>query len=126
MIERKPIIVFGDGQQLRDFNYVEDCVKALLLAGTKDDANGEVYNLGSTEIICLKDVAELMINLELDGNYELVPFPLKRKSIHIGDSYSDFSLITNDLGWLPTIKLKNGLKQTLDYYVTNQSHYWSE
>ena len=92
----------------------------------KDDANGKVYNLGSTEIICLKDLAELMISLELDGNYELVPFPPKRKSIDIGDYYSDFSLITNELGWLPTIKLRNGLKKTLDYYVTNHSHYWSE
>ena len=126
LIEKKPIKVFGDGLQLRDFNYVDDCVKALLLAGTKDDANGKVYNLGSTEVIGLKDLAEIMISLGLDGNYELVPFPPERKSIDIGDYYSDFSLITNELGWLPTIKLRNGLKKTLDYYVTNHSHYWSE
>ena len=126
LIEKKPIKVFGDGLQLRDFNYVDDCVKALLLAGTKDDANGKVYNLGSNEVIGLKDLAEIMISLGLDGNYELVPFPPERKSIDIGDYYSDFSLITNELGWLPTIKLRNGLKQTLDYYVTNHSHYWSE
>ena len=126
LIEKKPIKVFGDGLQLRDFNYVDDCVKALLLAGAKDDANGKVYNLGSTEVICLKDLAELIISLGLDGNYELVPFPPERKSIDIGDYYSDFSLITNELEWLPTIKLRNGLKKTLDYYVTNHSHYWSK
>ena len=126
LIEKKPIKVFGDGLQLRDFNYVDDCVNALLLAGTKDDANGKAYNLGSNEVIGLKDLAEIMISLGLDGNYELVPFPPERKSIDIGDYYSDFSLITNELGWLPTIKLRNGLKKTLDYYVTNHSHYWSE
>ena len=126
LIEKKPIKVFGDGLQLRDFNYVDDCVKALLLAGAKDDANGKVYNLGSTEVIGLKDLAEIMISLGLGGNYELVPFPPERKSIDIGDYYSDFSLITNDLGWLPTINLRNGLKKTLEYYVTNHSHYWSE
>ena len=126
LIEKKPIKVFGDGLQLRDFNYVDDCVKALLLAGTKDDANGKVYNLGSNEVIGLKDLAEIVISLGIDGNYELVPFPPERKSIDIGDYYSDFSLITNELGWLPTIKLRNGLKKTLDYYVTNHSHYWSE
>jgi len=126
LIEKKPIKVFGDGLQLRDFNYVDDCVKALMLAGTKDVANGKVYNLGSTEVIGLKDLAEIMISLGLGGNYELVPFPPERKSIDIGDYYSDFSLITNDLGWLPTINLRNGLKKTLDYYVTNHSHYWSE
>jgi len=126
LIEKKPIKVFGDGLQLRDFNYVDDCVNALLLAGTKDDANGKAYNLGSNEVIGLKDLAEIVISLGIDGNYELVPFPPERKSIDIGDYYSDFSLITNELGWLPTIKLRNGLKQTLDYYVTNHSHYWSE
>ena len=126
LIEKKPIKVFGDGLQLRDFNYVDDCVKALMLAGTKDVANGKVYNLGSNEVIGLKDLAEIMISLGLGGNYELVPFPPERKSIDIGDYYSDFSLITNDLGWLPTINLRNGLKKTLDYYVTNHSHYWSE
>ena len=126
LIEKKPIKVFGDGLQLRDFNYVDDCVNALLLAGTKDDANGKVYNLGSNEVIGLKDLAEIVISLGIDGNYELVPFPPERKSIDIGDYYSDFSLITNELGWLPTIKLRNGLKKTLDYYVTNHSHYWSE
>src|SRR4030066_1222008 len=51
LIEGKPIKVFGDGMQLRDFNYVDDCVEALLLAGTSDSANGKVFNLGSTEVV---------------------------------------------------------------------------
>ena len=109
-----------------DFNYVDDCVNALLLAGAKDESNGKVYNLGSNEVICLKDLAELMTSLGLEGNYELVPFPTERKSIDIGDYYSDFSLIRNELEWLPTIKLQNGLKKTLDYYLKNHSHYWNK
>ena len=44
LIEGRPIKVFGDGLQLRDFNYVDDCVEALLLAGASDQANGKVYN----------------------------------------------------------------------------------
>jgi dTDP-glucose 4,6-dehydratase/UDP-glucose 4-epimerase len=51
LIEGKPIRVFGDGLQLRDFNYVDDCVHALLLAGASDQANGRVYNLGSLEVV---------------------------------------------------------------------------
>ena len=126
LIEGRPIKVFGDGLQLRDFNYVDDCVEALLLAGANNNANGRVYNLGSSEIICLSDLAEIMINLGVSGKYELEPFPTERKAIDIGDYYSDYSLITKELGWAPKIDLKDGLKRTLNYYREHFSHYWDK
>jgi dTDP-glucose 4,6-dehydratase/UDP-glucose 4-epimerase len=124
LLEGKPIKVFGDGKQLRDFNYVDDCVDALLLAGASDEANGKVYNLGSKEVIDLKELAKLMIDVGSEGSYELVPFPPERKVIDIGDYYSDYSLIQNELGWTPKVSLKDGLIKTLNYYKTNGQHYW--
>lgn len=124
LLEGKPIKVFGDGKQLRDFNYVDDCVEALLLAGASDAANGKVYNLGSTEVVGLKDLAEMMANLGLGGSYELVSFPDERKAIDIGDYYSDFSLISDELGWSPKVDLREGLQATLDFYRNNRSAYW--
>ena len=126
LIEGRPIKVFGDGLQLRDFNYVDDCVEALLLAGTSDQANGKVYNLGGSEVIGLKDLSKMMVNLGHGGSFELAPFPSERKAIDIGDYYSDFSLITKELGWVPKIDLKDGLKRTLNYYSTHFSHYWDK
>ena len=126
LIEGRPIKVFGDGLQLRDFNYVDDCVEALLLAGSSDQANGKVYNLGGSEVIGLKDLAKIMVNLCHGGSFELAPFPSERKAIDIGDYYSDFSLITKELGWIPKIDLKDGLKLTLNYYSTHSSHYWDK
>jgi dTDP-glucose 4,6-dehydratase/UDP-glucose 4-epimerase len=126
LIEGRPIKVFGDGLQLRDFNYVDDCVEALLLAGASDQANGKVYNLGGSEVIGLKDLAKIMVNLGHGGSFELAPFPSERKAIDIGDYYSDFSLITKELGWVPKIDLKDGLKRTLNYYSTHFSHYWDK
>lgn len=126
MLEGKPIKVFGDGLQLRDFNYVDDCVEALLLAGANDQANGKVYNLGSQEFIGLKALADLMVNLGFGGSYELIPFPPERKSIDIGDYYSDFSLISQDLGWAPRVALTDGLEKTIRYYQLNHAHYWEE
>ena len=116
LLEGKPIKVFGDGEQLRDFNYVNDCVDALLMAGASELANGKVYNLGSEEVIGLKALAELMTNLGYDGSYDLVPFPEERKAIDIGDYYSDFSLISAELGWVPTVNLISGLSQTVEFY----------
>jgi dTDP-glucose 4,6-dehydratase/UDP-glucose 4-epimerase len=126
LIEGKPIKVFGDGLQLRDFNYVDDCVEALLLAGANDAANGNVYNLGSSEVICLKALAEMLINLGYGDAYELIPFPPERKAIDIGDYYSDFSLIAKELGWEPQIGLKDGLRRTVEYYQAHHCHYWDD
>lgn len=129
LIEGSPIKVFGDGLQLRDFNYVDDCVEALLLAGTSDDANGKVYNLGSSEVVGLKALAETMVRLGnelgMGGSYELIPFPPERKAIDIGDYYSDFSLITRELGWRPRMNLEEGLRRTVEYYRANHMHYWN-
>ena len=126
LLEGKPIKVFGDGLQLRDFTYVDDCIEALLLAGASDKANGKVYNLGGNEVIGLKDLSKMMVNLGHGGSFELAPFPAERKAIDIGDYYSDFSLITKELGWVPKIDLKDGLKLTLNYYSTHFSHYWNK
>lgn len=124
MIEQKPIKVFGDGMQLRDFNHVDDCVGAFLLAGTREDASGKVYNLGGNDAIRLRDLAELMVNLGFGGSYELVSFPAERRSIDIGDFYADYSLIQTELGWRPAIELEKGMRRTFEYYLEHHEHYW--
>lgn len=124
LLEGKPIQIFGNGQQLRDFNYVDDCVEALLLAASSDLANGKVYNLGSSEVINLKDLATMMVDLGYGGSFEMIPFPPERKAIDIGDYYSDYSLIKQDLGWFPTIELRDGLARTIAYYQDNFTQYW--
>lgn len=126
LIEGKPIKVFGDGLQLRDFNYVDDCVEAMLLAGASDAANGKVFNLGSREVVGLKELAEMMVGLGHSGSYELIPFPPERKAIDIGDYYSDFSLITQELGWTPKVELLEGLQKTMAYYQAHHAHYWQD
>lgn len=123
LLEGRPIEVFGDGQQLRDFNYVDDCVDALLLAGLSDQANGKVYNLGGSEVLQLKALAHMMTGLGFGGSFELVAFPDDRKVIDIGDYYSDFSFITRDLGWQPQVNLESGLTNTLTYFQHNLKEY---
>lgn len=124
IIEGQPIEIFGDGLQKRDFNHVDDCVEALLLAGQSEAANGKVYNLGSKEVIDLKSLAQLMVDLCPGSQYKMIPFPPERKAIDIGDYYSDFSLIRKELGWQPKMSLGNGLEKTLQYYKEHYRHYW--
>jgi dTDP-glucose 4,6-dehydratase/UDP-glucose 4-epimerase len=124
LIEGQPIKVFGDGAQLRNFNYVDDCIDALLEAGAREAAVGKVYNLGSAEVVSLKDLAAMLIRVGGSGSFEIVPFPPERKAIDIGDYYSDFTLIRDELGWTPRIGQEAGLRRSLDYYREHGAHYW--
>jgi UDP-glucose 4-epimerase len=123
ILEGKPICVFGDGKQLRDFTYVDDAVEALLIAAVSPDAVGNVFNLGGDEPINLKDLAKLLVECNGQGEHKIVPFPEDRKAIDIGNYYSDDSLFRKTTGWKPTVSLKNGLTRTLKYYRKELSHY---
>jgi UDP-glucose 4-epimerase len=124
LIEGKPIQIFGDGKQRRDFNFVTDVVEALLRAAASPEADGQVFNLGHHEQIGLQELASLVVEISGGGNYELVPFPDERKAIDIGDYYADFRKIDKLLGWSPKVSLDAGLKQTLEYYRKHHAHYW--
>ncbi|MEW6129799.1 MAG: NAD-dependent epimerase/dehydratase family protein [Acidobacteriota bacterium] len=123
IVEGKEIQLFGDGSQMRDFNYVDDVVEALLLAAVSEKSNGQIFNLGGDEPVSLKNLVELMIEINGSGNYRLVPFPDEKKAIDIGSFYGDFSKITNTLNWRPQTKLREGLIKTFDYYKENFSWY---
>jgi UDP-glucose 4-epimerase len=125
LIEGNPIKVYGDGTQLRDFNYVDDVVEAMLGAALNPSAYGDVYNLGSPERISLKDLAAELVSLAGTGRYESVPFPADRKAIDIGDYYSDYSKAKAAFGWEPKVPLREGLGRTLDYYRLHGGHYWN-
>ncbi len=115
LLEGKPFEVWG-GQQLRDFNYVEDVVDAFLMVSQNDRANGHVFNLGSNEVISLKDLADILVDVNGEGSFDIKAFPEERKKIDIGDYYSDYSLIAKTIGWKPRIHLAEGMKRTFDYY----------
>jgi UDP-glucose 4-epimerase len=124
VLEGAPIQIFGDGEQRRDFTYVDDAVRAFMLAATRDEALGQVYNLGDDAHVSLRELGELLVELNGGGSVELVPFPSDRKAIDIGDFYADFSKIRSDVGWEPRVSLRDGLERTLAYYRTEGSRYW--
>ena len=122
LVEGKPFEVW-DGQQLRDFTYVDDAVDAFLMVATSDDANGTVFNLGGNCVISLRDLAEFLIEVNGGGEYIIKEFPPDRKRIDIGDYYADYSLIRSTLGWEPKVPLRDGLARTLAFYREHLEHY---
>jgi len=123
LIENKPITIYGDGSQIRDYNYIDDVVNAFLTVASSDLWNGSIFNLGNDQPISLLTTAELMIEENKAGNYEFKSFPADLKKIDIGDFYSDFSKIKNSLGWSPQVTIREGMKETLDYFRNNYEHY---
>jgi len=123
LIENKPIEIWGDGLQIRDFNYVDDVIRAMLMVALSQNTDGEIYNLGGKEHINLKNLAELMIKINKKGEYKIIPFPQDRKVIDIGDYYADYSKINKAINWEPIVDLQTGLTQTLEYYSQNIKHY---
>ncbi len=124
LIDGESIQVWGDGRQIRDFNYVDDVVEALLVAGASPAADGQVFNLGSDETINLRDLAELLVELNGAGSYDVIPYPPERKPIDIGDYYGDYRLIKGRLGWRPQVSLRDGLHRSLEFYRAEKEHYW--
>jgi UDP-glucose 4-epimerase len=126
----KPFEVWG-GEQLRDYTYVDDCVRALQLAANSDAAIGQIYNLGGCgEPVSLLETAETLVAAARDLDLPLAaePFvlrdyPAERKKIDIGDYYADDRKIRQQLGWQPQVGLREGLRRTLAYYAAELEHY---
>jgi UDP-glucose 4-epimerase len=125
-IEGETIKIFGDGKQLRDFNFVDDAIDALLLAAVLDGCNGCIYNLGGDEPVSLLAFVELLLDVVGGGNYEIVPFPEEKKRIDIGDFYADYTKIRSALGWQCSTSLREGLQKTVAYYKKYKKHYWDK
>jgi len=122
LLEGKTFEVWG-GEQLRDFTYVDDVVDAFLLAAASKEANGEVFNLGCERVIGLKALADLLVEVNGGGRYEIRSFPPDRKRIDIGDYYADYSRIRSVLEWEPKVSLREGLARTVAFFRDNLAHY---
>lgn len=122
LVEGQPFEVW-EGTQQRDFNYVEDVVDALLLAALSEAADGRVFNLGGQPVVSLRELAEMLIEVNGGGGFVKCPYPEERKRIDIGDYYANCRQVEQVLGWRPQVPLRDGLARTLDYFRKNIRHY---
>jgi len=122
ILEGEPIEVWG-GEQLRDFNDVEDVIQALLIASQDSNCFGKVFNLGSEEKVSLLQLANMMRNIHGSGEIKIMAYPPERKKIDIGDYHSSFRRFKDTTGWEPAITLEQTLRRTLDYYSDHLSIY---
>ena len=113
----KPITVFGDGNQIRDFTHVSDIAESVVLSLEKESTNGKFFNVGTGKPTKINDIVEKV--------FEYVkPVPINYKPYPPGDpigGYSDTTLMRKLLGWEPQITLDEGIKEYFEW-LNNHEH----
>jgi len=113
--DEKPTI-YGDGEQSRDFTYVENVVEANLLAANARRTSGEVVNIACGEAVTVNTIVD-MIN-ELVGK-DIKPIYTDPRPGDVKHSLADISLAEKLIGYKPKVSFREGLRKTIDWYREN-------
>ena len=111
----RPVTVYGDGQQSRDFTYVDDIARGTIAA--LKPVGYEVVNLGSDQPAVLMDAIRL-VEQKLEGKtiFDYQP----RHSADVPATWADISKARQLLGWQPEIPLDEGIQRLVDWYLENE------
>ena len=112
-IKNEPIIIYGDGEQTRDFIYVKDVVNANILAATTSNVSG-VFNVALGQTTTINNIAKIIIE-ETKSKSEIL-----YESVRAGDikhSHASIDNTVEKLKFKPRFSLAEGLKETIKYYT---------
>ena len=123
-LEGRPLTVFGDGAQKRDYVYVEDVADAFLAAAASTQSDGQVYNIGTGVGMAFREMAQ-QIAEKIPGT-RVVETAWDSGSVFVetGDYISDIRKIKQETAWLPKTSFQHGLEKTIEYYRKHKNHYW--
>lgn len=108
--------IYGNGEQTRDFVFVEDVVQANMLAATRADTPGQVFNVGTGVTISIKDLWYAIAGL---NRYEADPLYEKARPADIVHSLSSIQKASERMGYRPSVPLNDGLARTFGWYRKN-------
>jgi UDP-glucose 4-epimerase len=123
VMEGKPVTVFGSGEQIRDYIYIDDLVSAMIIAAQTSAAYGEVFNLGSGSRTSFKAMAEMIVRIIGEGTVQYVPWPQDYINVETGDFVADIAKIQSYTKWRPQVALAAGILKTYEYYEKHKDHY---
>ncbi len=115
--------VFGDGSQLRDPLYIDDCVEAFVKAAEIPKGTDRTFNIGAPEHLDLGQIAVAVSRIAGVPEPGCIPFPPDLKAIDIGSYFTDYRLFANATGWRPRVTFEDGFRRTVDFFRRNREHY---
>ena len=116
---RSPV-VYGDGEQTRDFTYIDDVVTANLQLLETDAADGEVINIGSTDTISINELVDHVI---AETGTEVEPEHVAAKDVDARHTHADISKAQRLFGYEPSTEIRDGVSSFIDWYQGNESWY---
>jgi nucleoside-diphosphate-sugar epimerase len=116
LIERRPPTIFGDGEQSRDFTYVEDVAELCLKAAHAEGVSGKMYNAGNGGRYTLNHIWDLLQKAE---GVSIAPVYGPPREGDVRDSQGDTRAAVRDLGHAPRFSMEEGLRRTLEWYREN-------
>ena len=117
MEQNKEILIYGDGTQKRDFTYISDIIDGLILAGEKDSAKGEVFNLGGSSPIEVNELVDKMYNIT---NVQKKIRYIEKQKGDVELTHSDISKARKLLGFLPKVNIDVGLKNQYKWQTSHK------
>lgn len=111
MLANEPTRITGDGEQVRDFAYVEDIARANLLALTSDKVG--IYNVGTGVPTSINTVHDYLTEIT---HYDQPPTYIPRPVGEVLQTYLDSSKAERDLGWRAQVPLEEGLRRTVEWF----------
>lgn len=122
-MDGKPITVYGAGQQTRDYVYVDDVVDAFVRSAIFEQANNQVYFVGSGVETVFLDMVKEVVRAVGKGEIKYVPFPESREKIDIKRFVVTCAKIESELGFRARVSLEQGVQATADYYRQHLEKY---
>ncbi len=120
-MEGKTLEIYGDGNQTRDFIYIDDLISAVRLAAVKNNVGGEAFQIATNQETTVGEMAEKLIHLLKNAGVSEIN--IINGETRLGDvlrNYSDTTKARKRLGWVPKTTLDEGLKRTLSYFTELQ------
>lgn len=112
-LRNKPLIIYGDGQQTRDFIFIDDVADAIARSIDVDEAINEIINIGCGKPVTIKDLARTILTLT---GRDIPIMHVKARTGDIRHSYADIRKAMRILRWKPRYSLKRGLERTIECY----------
>jgi nucleoside-diphosphate-sugar epimerase len=110
----EPLVIYGDGEQTRDFTYVDDIIDGTLKSAETEGIEKEIFNLGSGCTISVNAVVKLI--LKLTNKLNIKPIYTQAKVGDVPHTQAEISKARNLLGYNPKTNLESGLRQFIDWY----------
>lgn len=123
-MDGKPLTIYGDGRQIRDYVYVDDVAKGLLAVALSPETSGKTYNLGSGTGTPFRDMVRKIADCIPNTEVREVPWPADRYFVETGDYVSNLSRIQAATGWVPEVGFDEGIERTVAFYKENRHRYW--